>query len=192
MNKKLKLTKEFLHNHGYGISFDNNGLFTNHDMIFSIDYLDFSKIDATINNGYGLHTIQDNRLKDFLNQGDITKLKPVDMNNFVKTAHVDRLHRETKYYNMIDTTKFYTVISKGFDGVEKISLQYGIGEYYFNNFIPKLLKLNPEMQLMETQPEQEHAWADMKKYYFVDNNKIVGVLAPASEEHGKIKINNPE
>lgn len=183
--KQLTLTKDFLNNYGFGLTVDENGLFTNHDIMFNIDYLNFCKVDASVNNGHGLHSIEDNRIKDYFDRHirkDGANLKPVDWTKFVPVEYTSKRTGKTNKINYLNTSESFVLESHGFDGVTVRHLRYGISEYYFTKFIPKMLKLNPNMQLMENQPEEKHGWDDMKLYYFVDNGKIVGLLAPASQE----------
>ena len=182
---QLTLTKEFLHNHGFGLTIDENGIFTNHDLMFKIEYLNFCKVDASVNNYHGLAHVYDGGLKrqwDSWTLRDGGKLKPVNFADFEAVQYKSKRTGLTKYINMINKTESFIIKSRGFDGVTYSNIQYGISEYYFKNFIPKMLKLNPGMKLMENQPEKEHNWANMKLYYFIDKGMIVGILAPASQE----------
>lgn len=171
--KQVKLTKK-LCNMGYSCCLDTfNNLFSNSEIIMNTRYINLDNIDfqKIQNRDFRLTALYEKELKSANEIGE------VDFSAFQPENFVDSNGRKTKIIHMMDKSKTY--IRRDWHDREML-VEYGINEYYFKQFIPKLLKNNPDMKLMENYPKN---YKENKMYFLVDSSlftqiKIVGIIAP--------------
>ena len=130
--------------------------------MFKTDYIDYSNLK-------NIGIIEDNRMLNLFNEKKNVELQEVDISKF---KHCE-IEKYDNYYDLSKQYIFYSAYTK-----EERNVYYGISKYYYEDFIPKLLKNNPGIKIMESIVPKKHTFREIKFYYFVDNGEIIGILAP--------------